>query len=433
MRTLTLIAIILGCLFASAARAEDNVTFEFALYFAPRPATDVEALLTELIDKQSDELSLSRPSKALAHVSFQWIDIADYALMPADSFRYSAVGLKAEDHAAMAKADRVFVISFSAPKSRLLKTNQAACRLMAELAEKAVANPWDEETRQLYSLQAWKAARIESWQGDIPDVTRHVTIHAYKDPSLIRMVTLGLRKFGIPDLVMTEVASQQSRPGGNLINATMQRLGEGAFPERRRLHLKLGEIRHDVVRAKQSEDPHENAKAAVLVEFKSAVRQDGDPSNELWEIDFPDAEGATRTERQQHAFDAVYGSTEKVTDVKKGDPEMAAASAKARKAFFKNEAKYRAGLGVNEHLLIKAAFPYDGNNNEYMWIEVTDWKTDVIVGVLMNDPYYVKGIKSGSQVTVTLAKVYDYLFYRADGTTEGNETGKVLEKRESTR
>ncbi|MGC4074791.1 MAG: DUF2314 domain-containing protein [Nibricoccus sp.] len=433
MRILTLTFILLGFAFAHTARAEDKVTFEFALYFAPKPAGDVEALLKELVEKQPEELTLSAGAKAPVYVAFRWLDMADYALMPADSFKYFAIGLQESDHAAMDKAEKVFVVSFTSPKSALLKTNRAACRLVFTLAEKTGANLWDEETRQLFSLPAWKAARIESWQGDIPDVTKHVTIHTYKNPSLIRLITLGLRKFGVSDLVMTEVASQQSRAAGNLINAAMQRLGEGAFPERRRLDLKIGDIRHDAVRTKQSEDPGENAKGAVLIEFKTAVRQDGDPSNELWELDFPAAEGKTPTERQQFAFDAVYGSTEKVLGIEKGDPEMAAASAKARKAFFKNEAKYRAGLGANEHLLVKAGFPYGEDNNEYMWVEVTAWKNDAVLGVLVNDPYYIKGLKSGSKVTITLDRIYDYLFYRADGTTEGNETSRILEKREAAR
>lgn len=91
----------------------------------------------------------------------------------------------------------------------------------------------------------------------------------------------------------------------------------------------------------------------------------------------------------------------------------------------------RRGFEPNERLMVKAPFAYDVDNNEYMWVEVTGWKEEAITGVLMNDPYHVKGLKSGMRVTVKLSNVYDYLHYRPDGTFEGNETGKVLEKREA--
>ena len=106
---------------------------------------------------------------------------------------------------------------------------------------------------------------------------------------------------------------------------------------------------------------------------------------------------------------------------------MRQASERARKAFFAKVADFRRGFAPNERLLIKMGFKVPGGT-EYMWVEVTGWQADVVEGVLANDSYYDKALVEGKLVTVKLDDVYDYIHYKPDGTQEGNETRKVLEK-----
>jgi uncharacterized protein YegJ (DUF2314 family) len=65
-----------------------------------------------------------------------------------------------------------------------------------------------------------------------------------------------------------------------------------------------------------------------------------------------------------------------------------------------------------------------------MWVEVVKWGAKDLDGILANDPFYVKKLHDGSRVTVRLDDIYDYLLHKPDGTEEGNESGKVLERRE---
>ena len=65
-----------------------------------------------------------------------------------------------------------------------------------------------------------------------------------------------------------------------------------------------------------------------------------------------------------------------------------------------------------------------------MWVEVLAWHEDRVKGVLMNAPFEVPGVRAGAEVEVPLASVFDYLRTLPDGTTEGNETGAILERRE---
>ncbi len=84
----------------------------------------------------------------------------------------------------------------------------------------------------------------------------------------------------------------------------------------------------------------------------------------------------------------------------------------------------------NERLLLKAPFATSSGGRVWMWVEVVSWKGDRVEGILQNDPYYVPGLKAGSRVAFSEADVVDFLHTLPDGTEEGNETGKILMRRD---
>jgi hypothetical protein len=50
--------------------------------------------------------------------------------------------------------------------------------------------------------------------------------------------------------------------------------------------------------------------------------------------------------------------------------------------------------------------------------------------ILQNDPYYVPDLKAGSVVHIHEDEVFDYILNNPDGTTEGNETGTIIEQQQ---
>jgi uncharacterized protein YegJ (DUF2314 family) len=64
-----------------------------------------------------------------------------------------------------------------------------------------------------------------------------------------------------------------------------------------------------------------------------------------------------------------------------------------------------------------------------MWVEVTSWKGDKIIGLLKNEPFDIPDLHAGQIVEVSQANVFDFIRNHSDGTAEGNETGAVIEKR----
>ena len=417
---------------APATAKGDPIIFEFALYFSPKPSADPAQELRRLLADHTlrlRALDAADFAEAMATVSPHWVPLADYAPPSASSFRFFGLGVEAEEAPKLAAAERVFILVFSTPQHGALVANRSACALLADLAQATQGRIWDEETRQLYSVERWRADRLESWQGNLPDLTKHVTMHAYANPELVRIITLGMRKFGLPDLVVAEIPSQHTRPFGNFINAFMQRLVEGQRPDDSKMMLTLADIRHVAVRSRSLENPGKGARGVVLVSTRLVAPEQGDPKNTLWQLDFPEAKFSGTTERAMWGANELFGSTDSVTGVAPGDPEMAAARARARKAFFAQEDRFRAGLDFKEHLIVKAPF-VAGVQTEYMWVEVVKWGEKILEGVLTSDPYYVKNIRAGSRVTVRLDDIYDYILYKPDGTQEGNETGRLLELRE---
>ena len=112
----------------------------------------------------------------------------------------------------------------------------------------------------------------------------------------------------------------------------------------------------------------------------------------------------------------------------------ARASARAREKIPELRRLVAAGLHAGERVMVKIGFPAGDGSKEYMWVEVSRW-TDggTVHGLLMNEPRDVRSLKAGQRVTVQEADVYDYVRAHADGRTEGNETGKILEQRSNRR
>jgi uncharacterized protein YegJ (DUF2314 family) len=250
-------------------------------------------------------------------------------------------------------------------------------------------------------------------------------MHSYRDPDLVRLITLGMRKFGLPDLVIENVPSGESRAAGNTINACAQLLIEGAKPEGGRIEIRLGAIKHAAVRASLDAECFKTAERTITTRFRVATAEKGDPDNRLWRLEFPAMSGENATEKSMAAFHVLFGVDNPLKFPNDKDA-MRAASERARAAFFSKVPQFRKGLEPNERLIVKAPFKVP-EGNEYMWMEVVGWKDDAIEGVLQNNSPYDESLRAGKRVTVPFDRIYDYLHYLPDGTEEGNETGKVLD------
>ena len=427
MKVLTFIFFTFSILATTLAQVpkekQKSVEFIFALYFAPEPTAEPEAEIEILLGEKHKQLDQPKVIRT------EWMPTVEYPPPSPETFRYAAVGLQSDMALKFADSSKVLLLTFSSEPSNCVSANQQACEFTADLAEATGGYPWDEECRLMYSTSAWRSKRVDTWHEGIPNIIQHVNMHAYRNPELVRIITLGMRKFNLPDLAMNQVNSGSSRSAGNTINYIAQALLEGQRPNEMQFTLVLDSIKHPEVRSIALENPLEGAVGRVDLLLTNEEWEEGDPYNAIFNLTFPSMEASTEPERQGLAFKKLYGSNDEVQGIKGDDPELLAASREARDAFFKLKEHFNAGLKANERLVIKHGFSVSGEK-EYMWVEVLKWDKKTIQGILLNDSFYDDKLVSGKRVKIPLSEVFDYIHYRADGTSIGNETGKVISKRQ---
>src|SRR6185312_17562662 len=98
----------------------------------------------------------------------------------------------------------------------------AATNLAEDLARKTGGLIWDEETRQVFTPDAWHLLRLASWTGNIPELANQFSIDIYPTNEYMRAITLGMTKFGLPDLVIQEIPHSSTKHAVDLINIFAQ-------------------------------------------------------------------------------------------------------------------------------------------------------------------------------------------------------------------
>ncbi len=408
--------------------AEDtakSITFDFALYFTPEPTSEPELELERMLKEEYPELN------DLGSLTTKWLPIADYPPPDQESLRYLSVGLEDTIAQALAAAEQVFVLTFETAPENCLSVNRYACQIAADLSDATSGYLWDEECRLLYSREAWRRKKVDTWIDGLPDIRGHVNMHAYHNPDLVRIITLGMRKFDLPDLVITEVFSGSSRSAGDTINYIAQHLLENPKENPFQFTLKLADLKHSDLRKDALSNPMEGATGQIDIELVEGEWEEGDPNNIIAHVTFPKVEAATATERQSLAFSTLYGSTDEIQHVRSGNAAIAAASKRALATFLKLKPHFEKGLEPNERLIVKYGFPVN-DSNEYMWIEVLKWEKSQLEGILLNDSYYDEKLREGKRVKIPADEIFDYLHYKPDGTEEGNETGELIQQMQET-
>lgn len=411
-----------------------NIAFEYALYLPANPSGDVLAqarAIAKKLDTQLQEVAdLSQPPAGRSVIWQLETDVAKHYAPPSlNTLKYSGRGLSAAQADSLQGAKQALRITFAHPQAKMLEGLRAANALALTLIKALPGSLlWDEQTREVFTAQAWQERRVASWTTVWPQVAKHITIHAYNDGDSVRAITLGMSKFGLPDVVVAGFSWSNNAPVGNLINAVSQRWVEGARPEASGLFtLKPQAIVNAAAREHATSDLKPNAQPQVQMLLRSTPADDGDPDNRLIVLSAERSEGADASSKQEALLSALFGSEDKVVMVKHND-EINAASAHARLKLPALAAAFNAGLKPGEFIQLKAPFKTSDDGTEWMWVEVQRWQGDAITGMLKNEPYYIPNLHGGQIVTIKQSEVFDYIRSDADGHEEGNETSVLIEK-----
>ena len=409
---------------------EQECHFAFGVYHDPRPLKPPAEVVAALIPKFPELHFSEKPAETEQWPVFTLEEYDAKSFTPPDeeSLAYCGQGLTSAEGARLQKCERASVFFFMGDANEASKVVEQGHEFLKAFAAETGGFLWDEETRQCFTAAAWDDRGRAGWETDLPVVTRHITIHFYANDVLFRAISLGMWKFGLPDVCLEGLTASEMSQASGLINLTCQTMIErGKLEHAGVLPLDMGGLK---CRAVREGIKMEGGTGKAFLEVAVGARDEGDPDNRLLELRFLQLSGGTESERRHVFFARFFGSHDEVAHVSH-DAELLAARDRARaKLLGPVKADYLKGLGPAEKLLVKAPFRTSSGGNEWMWVEVTEWKGIEIKGILMNDPDQCPGLKSGAHVVAKEDSLFDYIRTFPDGHDEGNETGTIMERRE---
>ncbi len=416
----------------------DDGFYSVVFYYSPKPVHAPEATARSLAIRHLPRVTFSADTQrnvAAPVVGFEEesAPLRRFPVPPASYFVHAGRGITTNLIAEFSRTVTATRLVLVAPKAEVFRLGRAFTRLVGEFAATNSAVIWDSSTRECFSRSAWQTNREQAW-GDrqIPDLSRQITIHLYQpDPKVayLRAITLGMEKFALPDVVVEQLIPSENRPVGNLINAVCQSFAERPEIENpSEVKVRTREIQSPEARKRAKAGLLKGATEAATLALVVGTAQDGDPDNPLVELDFRHGQGTSNDERRQQVLSEMWGSEDAITGASHS-ADLLAASARARDRLNSLRKDFLEGLPPGSRFLVKGPFKRDDEGDEWMWVEVLKWESpERIDGVLQNDPFYIRKLRAGARVSVRTDAAFDYLWVKPDGTSEGNETGRLIEK-----
>lgn len=413
----------------------DSIHFQYAVYLLPMPTHSVDpaaALHDALVSKYKDLKlvdKIARESQtALIHARVQKNVPQEYPPPDLKSLQYFGRGVSPQQAQALQKCNEAFVLEFAHPKDHVWTALRTANALVEEIARKTGGLVWDEETREVYSPDAWHKKRLASWTTDVPDVSSETVVQTYQKGEYVRAITLGMAKLGLPDVVVEDSSWSSNDQVVDLINLFCQSLAEGKTVRKTgAFRLEMRAIRNSTVRDDQMRSLKANASGIACLTLRQGRWEAGDAKNRLIQLTSDAYPGKNVYVRQETMLSSFFGSEDSITTVHHTE-ELLAASAKAKAKLPELQKAFAAGLEPGEFIDVKAPFGTPNGGTEWMWVEITSWNNNEIRGLLQNDPSNVPNLHSGQVVEVRQEKVFDYIRQYADKQTEGNTTGDIIGK-----
>jgi uncharacterized protein YegJ (DUF2314 family) len=123
----------------------------------------------------------------------------------------------------------------------------------------------------------------------------------------------------------------------------------------------------------------------------------------------------------------VAGTTEAADtfSINDDDPQLLAAQAEARKNWPEFMQAYQA-RGKDQYFAVKGRI-LEGDNGEYVWLQVTSIDDKLVHGILDSDPATLKKVKRGADLHIPIADVDDWLYSTAKGKSHGGYTLRLFE------
>ncbi|MEO1436005.1 MAG: DUF2314 domain-containing protein, partial [Bacteroidota bacterium] len=378
-----------------------------------------------MIDEIPDPNSLEQPG-----ILFEYIDDVkgEYAAPDIDYLGYFGYGMNEAQKKRLQTCKQVVVLNLFAPRADLFDNLLKVDLFMVKASDLFDVILWDEFTRECFTPQYWTDFRIPEALESVPDMSKHMVMHFYQESGeFCRLITLGMSKFGLPDIVVENLSCYSGTEWYFLVNLIAQRMLEKPIlGKNNQLTVDINQVQNQALKTVLQENMVDGATGKATIKLAPGTPKSGDPENTLVELIFKDSESTNAQILQDNLIAQVFGVVDNIYDVETGNQELAAASERARAKLPKLKKRFKKGLGTEQALLMKFPFLYGDDEVEYMWVEILQWTGDEVEGILQNQPYYIKDLQAGERVEFNTDKMYDYILQHSAEEYEGNETGEII-------
>jgi uncharacterized protein YegJ (DUF2314 family) len=336
--------------------------------------------------------------------------VADWGMPSGEALETMTASLTAAEKQTLPSLSRVILVTARSPVTRDALAARAGFAATSVLATTLRGLVYDETLHRIEDPRTFAGHAITVPLGASAWRLDRVNVVLYEqDDGTARLLTLGMRRFGAPDVEVEGASMNASHAMGTLVDRVAEQLAAGA-------------TRAPVALADGGEAP--------IGDLVEAPHHEGDPDNIVLRLVPVGA-------HDPRAYDAlvarVFGRIDGVVDAP-DSAELVAVAERARAALPGVLDAYARERSSGATLLVKLPFratspdgaTTDGAALEWMWVAVTGVDDAGIAGTLANTPVYAADLRSGSPVEGRLADVADYVFERADGGKQGGESIRVL-------
>lgn len=411
--------------------ANKTFAFEIGIYF------DSDSIAKQsLIDKAAEILPefkyYGKPPDSIQDNGYsitRYNDLTQDYQPPDTSFlSFAGIGLSSEEKLKLSKSDHAIVVTFWGTSENVIGKQRKIVNLISSVVAGKRLFVGDFSALSFFNPDSWKASRQEPFTGS--NIIDQVVLHTYREEEFCRVVSLGMSKFCLPDVSIKDISCNDQRTYATLVNALIAALIENSkIKGDSTVTIDLEEIKDDKLRKVTLADIKSGALKKATISLRFVRPEQGDDPNKQLRMVFENPSFSSPQEQQNKVVADLFGTEESYVHTEHDD-ELLQASQRAKSKLPDLMKAFLKGFGPGYSLLLKLPFKTDSGGREWMWVEVTKWKGDHIEGILQNEPAEVSNLKVGAIVTGSQQDVFDYILNKPDGTTEGNETGKILELRD---
>lgn len=424
--------IILSLLLASCSSQNKinilNKNFEnyIGIYFLNNDSITIENFKI-LADKKIPRFKKLDSMDSLVSFDAYYVTVEKDLTSKLDTNTLKYTRLSVDEKIKLSRARSKMFATFTGPTKNTYDKQAKISEFIRELTKDRDVLICDYNSYEWFNSNSWEINRIDNFRDSIKDVVHQITIHVYRDSEFCRAVSIGLNKFGLPEISIKELPCSNQNTYVSLLNAVIQTLAEKPFINSdSTVNIDLSHIKNNVVRSSLRTDLKSNAKEKVRIRLKKCTPEEGD--NECTQLSLVFDNGSSVQEGEDYVVSKLFGKSDDIIIHINHDSLLLSVSTKERQRLPELRKMFNNGLAPGYSILVKAPFKIESGGNEWMWVEVTKWTSDSIVGVLQNDPFEIRNLKAGAIVSIKESELFDYILNKPDGTFEGNETGKLIEK-----